>query len=164
MDRAGIVTLCLFSGYLDNRKPHKTRKRAYGRFEITRHNPRAQQIWIAGGIGVTLFLAWLESLQANAGQSPAADLHYCTRDSNADPFIARLESLCAPLPGIRLHVHGSRQGEVLNAASTATANDGSRLAEIWFCGPQGLAENIKAGLHAARRGKFHFHQEAFEMR
>lgn len=34
----------------------------YGRFELSRINPRARQIWIAGGIGITPFLAWLESL------------------------------------------------------------------------------------------------------
>ena len=87
----------------------------YGRFDIARRNPRAQQIWIAGGIGVTPFLAWLESLQANPGNAPAADLHYCTRDRAADPFVARLESLCASLPGVRLQVHGAQQGEVLTA-------------------------------------------------
>ncbi len=65
----------------------------YGRFDIARCNPRARQIWIAGGIGVTPFLAWLESLQANPDSAPAADLHYCTRDQATDAFVPRLESL-----------------------------------------------------------------------
>jgi predicted ferric reductase len=34
----------------------------YGRFDIARQDSCAQQIWIAGGIGVTPFLAWLDSL------------------------------------------------------------------------------------------------------
>jgi predicted ferric reductase len=136
----------------------------YGRFDIARHNPRAQQIWIAGGIGVTPFLAWLESLQVQPGETPAADLHYCTRDRDADPFVARLTLLCAALPGIRLHIHGARQGNMLDAASMAVGKGSARLTEIWFCGPQGLAESLKKGLHASWRGKFRFHQEAFEMR
>jgi predicted ferric reductase len=135
----------------------------YGRFDISRINPKARQVWIAGGIGITPFLAWLESLPASSGQI-SADLHYCTRNRASDPFVTRLESLCAALPGIRLHVHGARQGEVLNAARMLTDKRNSRLAEIWFCGPQGLAERLKQDLLAPGLGRFSFHQEAFEMR
>lgn len=136
----------------------------YGRFDIARCHPQAQQIWIAGGIGVTPFLAWLESLQASRREAPAADLHYCTRDRDVDPFVARLTSLCATLPSIRLHVHGALQGDTLDAGNMVAGKDGARLAEIWFCGPQGLAESLKNGLRATWRGQFRFHQEAFEMR
>jgi ferredoxin-NADP reductase len=89
----------------------------YGRFDIGRQDRRAQQLWVAGGIGVTPFLAWLESLQARPDDAPAAELHYCTGDRDVDPFVTRIESLCAPLLGIRLQVHGLRQGEELTAAS-----------------------------------------------
>lgn len=135
----------------------------YGRFDLARQDASAQQTWIAGGIGVTPFLAWLDSLQ----QTPkrvSADLHYCTRDRTNDPFIARLETSCAALPGIRLHIHGARQGETLSAADVAAAQSGSRRSEIWFCGPQGLAEKLKHELERIAQGRFSFHQEAFEMR
>jgi predicted ferric reductase len=135
----------------------------YGRFDMAHHNRQAQQVWIAGGIGVTPFLAWLESLQVDPANAPAADLHYCTRDREADPFVARLEALCAPLSTIQLHIHGARQGEVLSA-QTITATGKDRHTEVWFCGPQGLANAIKAGLQASNSGRFDFHQEAFEMR
>lgn len=136
----------------------------YGRFDISRRSRKAQQIWIAGGIGITPFIAWLESLHAHPEQAPVADLHYCTRDREADPFVARLESLCAPLSGIRLQVHGFKQGELLTAASMMAGKDQSRPTEVWFCGPQGLAEGLKKSLRDAWRGKFRFHQEAFQMR
>jgi len=135
----------------------------YGRFDMARLDARHQQIWIAGGIGVTPFLAWLDALQGKPDQV-SADLHYCTRDRSSDPFVDRLESSCATLPGIRLHIHGAQQGETLSAADVAVAQEGSRHAEIWFCGPQGLAEKFKQELRTLGRGKFSFHQEAFEMR
>lgn len=131
----------------------------YGRFDVARHNPRARQIWIAGGIGVTPFLAWLESMQGTPGSVPAADLHYCTRDRDGDAFVSRLQALCAGLPGISLHVHGARQGATLQAAALAVSTN----AEIWFCGPRGLAESLRAGLRAMGQRPC-FHQEAFEMR
>jgi predicted ferric reductase len=135
----------------------------YGCFDMARQDSSARQIWIAGGIGVTPFLAWLDSLQGKPSQI-SADLYYCTRDRSSDPFVTRLESSCANLPGIRLHIHGARQGEVLSAADVAIAGDGTRQSEIWFCGPQGLAEKFKQELRTLGRGKFRFHQEAFEMR
>jgi predicted ferric reductase len=134
----------------------------YGRFDLGRIDRKARQIWIAGGIGVTPFLAWLDVLRANPEFAPAADLHYCTRDREADPFVARLEALCAPLSTIRLQVHGARQGEVLSGQTLAAGKD--RRTEVWFCGPQGLANALKAGLQDTCRGRFDFHQEAFEMR
>ena len=94
----------------------------------------------------------------------SADLHYCTRDRTNDPFVARLEANCAALPGIRLHIHGAQQGETLSAADVAAAQAGSSQSEIWFCGPQGLAEKLKQELGRIGQGRFSFHQEAFEMR
>jgi predicted ferric reductase len=135
----------------------------YGRFDMSRQDTNAQQIWIAGGIGVTPFLAWLDSLQQTPSQV-SADLHYCTRDRANDPFVARLEASCAAVPGIRLHIHGAQQGETLSAADVAAAQAGSRRSEIWFCGPQGLAEKLKHELGLIGQGRFRFHQEAFEMR
>lgn len=134
----------------------------YGRFDLGRIDRKARQIWIAGGIGVTPFLAWLEVLRANPEFAPTADFYYCTRDRESDPFVAKLEALCAPLNEVRLQVHGAHQGEVLNAEKLATEN--AKPAEVWFCGPLGLGNAIKAGLQAASPGSFTFHQEAFAMR
>ena len=131
----------------------------YGRFDIARCSRGARQIWIAGGIGVTPFLAWLESLQAKPDQVSASDLHYCTRDRDTDAFVPRLEKLCATLPGITLHIHGARQGAVLKAESLGEPKG----AEIWFCGPSGLADALLQGMHAMG-WRPRFHQEAFEMR
>ncbi|QTN30307.1 ferric reductase-like transmembrane domain-containing protein [Rhodoferax sp. AJA081-3] len=131
----------------------------YGRFELARRNPKARQIWIAGGIGVTPFLAWLESLQTHPEQAPTADLHYCTRDQQGDPFVPHLQTLCATLPTIRLHIHSARQGATLKAE----ALQGAQRAEIWFCGPSGLAASLQQGLRGLGM-RARFHQEAFAMR
>lgn len=136
----------------------------YGRFQLKLHNPKSRQIWIAGGIGVTPFLAWLESLQANPANTPKADLHYCTRDRDNDPFVERLHALCAVLPAIRLYVHSAQHGERLTAETLRLAGSSTKRAEVWFCGPSGLASALKKGLKESWGGSLRFHQEAFEMR
>ncbi len=134
----------------------------YGRFDIARLNHQAQQVWVAAGIGVTPFLAWLAFLQKNPQDAPAADLHYCTRDRETDPFVEKLQTLSASLPSIRLHLYGDRQSERLDGAKLLPAGKTSQPTEIWFCGPNALAAALRKGLPAT--GAMRFHQEAFEMR
>lgn len=131
----------------------------YGRFEFTRGNRRARQIWIAGGIGITPFLAWLESLQEGPATPVKAELHYCVRDRKSDPFVERLQALCDTLPEVQLQLHDRQSGQ-LNAEALAAVSGDNRPSEVWFCGPRGLAESLRK----AWLGKVRFHQEAFEMR
>jgi predicted ferric reductase len=165
--RFEIKALGDYTGNLANRLrigQRMTLEGPYGRFDFARHNPKAKQVWIAGGIGVTPFLAWLEALQSSPGQMPAVDLHYCTRDRTQDPYVARLATLCENLPGIRLQVHGSRQGEVLKPTTLVAGVEAPGLAEVWFCGPQGLVDSLQNGLREAGQCHIKFHQEAFALR
>lgn len=110
------------------------------------------------------FIAWLESLQGSTAHSLEADLHYCTRNRENDHFIVRLHALCENLPGIRLHVHSAQHGDLLKAESLMPKNTQPRNAEVWFCGPRGLADALKRGLKEGGIAGLHFHQEAFELR
>ena len=132
----------------------------YGRFQLAPKPPAARQIWVAGGIGATPFLAWLEALQS--APTRQADLHYCTRDRDADPMVGRLQTLCAALPKVALTIHSAGHGDLLSATSLKlTAGE---QADVWFCGPRGLADALKKGLKKSWNGRWRFHQEAFEMR
>lgn len=135
----------------------------YGRFDLNRSNPRARQIWIAGGIGITPFLAWLESLQGERATTVAADLHYYVRDRTNDPFVQRLQTLCTTLPGVRLHLH-DQQSTPVTAEQLAAMHGTRKQLEVWFCGPRGLGEILRDGLRQAWPGRLRFHQEAFELR
>jgi predicted ferric reductase len=136
----------------------------YGRFDLSLRDARAQQLWIAGGIGITPFIAWLESLQAQPENGPQAHLHYCTRAADGDPFVARLRQLCANLPRIHLHIHDAARGEVLTSKTLAPLLRAAKRAEVWFCGPRALAKSLEEGLRRMLRGRLRFRQEAFELR
>lgn len=134
----------------------------YGRFLLARHAPDRRQIWVAAGIGLTPFLAWLEALCARPGEGREADLHYCTRDRDNDPLVARLRALCAALPGIRLTIHSDAHGGRLTADALRLTD--APHTELWYCGPQGLANALKRGFRESGKGTVRFHQEAFAMR
>lgn len=135
----------------------------YGRFDFRRARPSARQVWVAGGIGVTPFLAWLDSLTGDPASAPRADFHYCVRNRDTDPFVPRIEALCRRLPSIGLHVHSADRDPPLHASALAAAAGDDRV-DIWFCGPSGFAEALREGLRTLGLAGARFHQEAFQMR
>lgn len=136
----------------------------YGRFDFNRRNRKSHQIWIAGGIGVTPFLAWLEGIDTNTAPAPEADLHYCTRNADQDPMVERLRELCQGFHGINLQIHDSSKGGVLSAENLSAGGQSATTAEVWFCGPAGLGQAIKRGLRAAPLRLSRFHKEEFQFR
>src|SRR5690606_38125149 len=93
----------------------------YGRFLHSRQRNGAQQAWVAGGIGITPFLAWLEDIRQNPADAPQAQLHYCVRDAQKDPFVGRLRALCAEIPSVVLHVHDASRQERMDALALQAA-------------------------------------------
>ncbi len=136
----------------------------YGRFVLDRHDRKARQIWVAGGIGITPFLAWLDEMRAEPASAPQVELHYSTRGTPHDPFVARLQSLCAALPSVALHIHDSSAGATLTPDTLAGAGRPGQRAEVWFCGPRGFGDQLNAGLARAWGGRLRFRREAFDMR
>ena len=137
----------------------------YGRFERPADPAAGPQVWVAGGIGVTPFLAWLEAARDEPGDRPPVWLHYCVRDAGADPFVEVLRQRCEALDNVTLQVHSAAQGQRLEAASLAQGEVAAgRVADVWYCGPAGLAAALRQGLRRLGRGGVHWHQEAFDMR
>lgn len=136
----------------------------YGRFQYGRARRNKAQTWVAGGIGVTPFLAWLEAMVVARDSTPV-DFHYCVRNADQDPFVKRIQALCRQLPTVSLHLYdASRQQrlDVANLIPTNAAHAAPR--DIWYCGPAGLARTLREGVKALRVPKVVLHQEAFEMR
>lgn len=140
----------------------------YGRFELGRQRQKARQIWVAGGVGVTPFLAWLDSLARTAAQgqsTPDADLHYFTRNAQQDPFAQQLQAGCAAVPSVRLHVHDSQAAPQTSAQHVVAESAQARQrTDVWFCGPAGLGQQVRSALRQKLGWRMRFHQEAFEMR
>ncbi len=133
----------------------------YGCFDM-QHDSGSQQIWIGAGIGITPFIAWLESLQAHPEQAPQATLYYCVKNAQEDQFSAQLQRLCAALPTITLQLHYSDQHGHLTADKVLQGQ--SADTHIWFCGPQKFAQALQQGMQAQGSPAGNFHKEYFQMR
>lgn len=136
----------------------------YGRLDWQHGRKQATQVWVAAGVGVTPFLAWLESMQ-HAPVTLPVTMHYCVRDETTDPFADRIRKLCASLPNVSLHIHDASRTDYLDAEKLLSCIP-PRLGklDVWFCGPVRFAQHLTQDLRSRVGGKLRMHREVFDMR
>lgn len=132
----------------------------FGRF--VRKNGAACEVWIAGGIGVTPFIAWTQGLQVG---HPPVHFFYCARSRKAAPHLSELEATADLDAGFHLHFVDSSAGERLTAYRISHAlNDDLSGVNAYFCGPKPMRNALSAGLRLIGLRSSAFHYEEFEIR
>ena len=132
----------------------------YGCFRFESDKPR--QIWVAGGIGITPFIARLEELAHHNKTGDAVDLFYSAQKLD-ETSVARLRQL-TEASGVTLHLIDSERDGKLDAARLSETVPTWKDASLWFCGPAGFGHSLRQGLAARGFQVKHFHQELFDMR
>lgn len=132
---------------------------AFGRFSGAK--PGKRQVWLAGGIGVTPFLALAGSMKEDS--TADVDLVYCVRNRSEAIGLDRLEAAARRVPGLRLHLHVSSEEGRLDAGKLAEKADPSG-ASLWFCGPVQLRKSVLKGLSEIGKAPKSVHFERFEFR
>lgn len=98
------------------------------------HATPGRQILIAGGIGITPFMAQMEELQASGA---AFELHYAFRSREQAAFVDEL----AARYGAHCHFHDASLGELCNV--TALLAQMGEHDHVYVCGPQSLIEAVQ---------------------
>lgn len=133
----------------------------YGCFTFEDDAP--EQIWVGGGIGITPFVARLKDLAARSGGSARTVHLFHTTAEQDDAALARLRADAAAA-GVTLHVLiDSRDGR-LDGATIRARVPGWRQASLWFCGPAGFGQALRADFSACGLPSGRFHQELFALR
>lgn len=109
-------------------------------------------VLIAGGIGITPFISYLESLQGRPDE-PEIVLHYGCRDGARQPFRERLEILRQRLPNLRLVSHLSRPAPADRCDRKGRFDAGAidpsllaRRARFYMCASDGMMAEARASL------------------
>lgn len=133
----------------------------YGRFLFRRRVPR--QVWLAGGIGITPFLAWAEALTDKDRQQIALIWAVSTQD---EAFAANhLQAIAARHPGLSVQIVASRtDGRLTAQRLAAMVPFDIAQSELFFCGPTAMHAQIMSGLRAMGKAPRRAHCEAFELR
>lgn len=131
----------------------------YGRFNF--EGSKQRQIWVAGGIGITPFVARMKAL-AQSPDARSVDLLHTT--AVYDQKVMGLLQQDARNAGVRLQVMWDKRDGRLDARGLARMVPDWQQADIWFCGPPGFGQALREGLLAMGMDSRNFHQEEFAIR
>jgi len=123
--------------------------------------PKKEQIWIAGGIGITPFLGMARSLKPEDGYK--IDLYYSVVDRSEAAFIEDLETVAFANPNFRLVPWYTKEKSFLNAEAIVNESNGVLGKEIFLCGPPGMMKAMKAQFGKWKVPVANIHSEEFSM-
>lgn len=117
------------------------------------------QVWIAGGIGITPFLAQAAARHAGA---PPADLHYSTRGEDDAICLPELHALEAGQQGLRVFHVQAQHDAIPTWDSIRTHSAPLKDKAFYLCGPPAFVAAIHARLIAASVPASRIHSERFD--
>ncbi|HBZ16588.1 MAG TPA: iron reductase [Pantoea sp.] len=123
-----------------------------------------KQLWIAGGIGVTPFMAKLKDAVRKGQPLSGVEFWYFTRPDRGLTYPDYLTELCHQA-GVRLKYFTVNSTENMQQHVTemkSSLNDNGL--DIWFCGPDGLKKSINETLKQQAVSIQHFHADCFSWR
>ena len=134
----------------------------YGRFFKSPDCISTPELWVAGGIGITPFLARMRHLD-RLGESANARLIFCVQDEARAIFLEELTTLADKLPEFELHMHYFYQEGPVSRQFLENACPDLTRRETYICGPTPLNHLIHRHVRAAGVPLSRIHTEEFEL-
>lgn len=123
---------------------------------------RPQQLWVAGGVGITPFLAALEKMTPDSNAQ--VTLIYCIRSRASAGAITDVEHHAARLPQLELIVLNDIDGDRLTVSRFSDiAQTMAPETQVFLCGPQGL-KDLVTGVWKTLGMVGRIHAERFDFR
>ncbi len=133
----------------------------YGRFDFRKG--RKQQLWLAGGIGITPFLAWAESLTST--EPYTIHLVYCVTTPDEVIGLDVLQDAKARTARFSIDVVISgRDGRLTAHRLKDRSPFPIKDTDMFYCGPSGLRAAMERDLAAMGQSPRSVHTELFELR
>lgn len=118
----------------------------YGRFNYNQTG--SLQIWIAGGIGVVPFLAWIRAMQRTFRQGVKIDFYYCIHREADAVFYSEFKEFSLAYPDFRIFLCCSEKGNRLDIHKIIDFSGHISNQQIYMCGPLKLTSDFKAQFQA----------------
>ncbi|MDQ1494535.1 MAG: hypothetical protein QOG69_1018 [Actinomycetota bacterium] len=119
------------------------------------------QIWIAGGIGVTPFLSWLRALEGPLDRE--VDLYYSVAHAQDALFLDEITAIVEGQPSLRLHVVTTDTDGLMTADMVMAGRQGS-TPWIYMCGPPPMMHALSKGFRACGVPPAQIRWEQFDVR
>lgn len=132
----------------------------YGRF--LRPRSKKPELWIAGGIGITPFVAWAQDLDR---KDQTVNLVYCVKSEENAAHLQELMAVANTRPNFILRIHSS---EVMGRATVDTILKTTQLDAsnpfIAFCGPEQMRKTLLKDFAARGQSVRKIRYEEFKIR
>lgn len=134
---------------------------AYGRFDMT--SAGKKQIWLAGGIGLTPFLASLRAMEPDDDRQ--IHLVYAAREQADAIFLDELKERAEKLGNVTIVPLFSDEGNFARVdMMKQKLPDPLNSYDYFMCGPRPMVDSIMKDLRAQGVSRNSIHTEAFEFR
>ena len=132
----------------------------YGVFNKERGNYK-EQIWIAGGVGITPFLGMARDLQANDDYN--ITLIYAVSYKEEAVFMPELNEIAADNNNFKVFLHASDQAGYMTVKKLKEMKIDLNKKSIFLCGPPPMMKSIGKQLAEVGVKKADIHSEEFEL-
>ncbi|MBI2053833.1 MAG: ferric reductase-like transmembrane domain-containing protein [Candidatus Staskawiczbacteria bacterium] len=133
----------------------------YGRFSYLLY-PEKNQVWIAGGIGITPFLSMARDLNVK-NLDYSIDLFYSVKDEKEAVFIDELYDISLKNPRFKARQFISQTQGLLTAESVQKISGQVSGKEIFICGPASMMESLRRQFLAMGVKNNKIHTEEFAL-
>lgn len=117
------------------------------------------QIWIAGGIGITPFRSFSQS---NINKDLSIDFFYAYNNEEEGAYVDELQSLSSD--NLRLHLFNSKEKGFLSVEEISKYVNTDQCIDIYFCGPKPMRESLRKQFKNSKFDVANFHYEHFQFK
>jgi len=132
----------------------------FGRFHYKSARHR-DQIWVAGGVGITPFFAMAQELAAQQDTKHRIDLYYSLRSQEEAMLLDRLKALANGRINLRVHEFYSDKQGWINAGYIRAKSQGLENKDIFLCGPSGMTRDLRRQFLSLKLLPRQIHSEEF---
>ena len=120
------------------------------------------QIWIAGGIGITPFMSWIRSLDGSFDRS--VDFYYSVRRRADALYADEIEAAARLHPTLRTNVVVTEREGLLTAEQAANGRPRGTDVSVFMCGPPPMMTAFAEGFRALGMPASQVRWEQFDIR
>lgn len=130
----------------------------HGRFDYKKGVKN--QVWIAGGIGVTPFRSFI---QASSMEGYSIEFFYAYTNESEAAYTEELEALTKD-SNVNLHLFNSKEKGFLSVAEILKYVDYKNPIDVYFCGPKPMRDSLIKQFNNSKFNVSHFHFEHFQFK